>query len=108
METEKGEKIKGDYFILCTGGVSYPQTGSEGDGHKIAKKLGHNIKELKPSLVPLETKEEWVKDLQGLALKNVEIKINKTLKIKHYIKILEKCYLLILAYLVLLCSQLVV
>lgn len=37
METEKGEKIKGDYFILCTGGVSYPQTGSEGDGHKIAK-----------------------------------------------------------------------
>ncbi|ABS32432.1 BaiN/RdsA family NAD(P)/FAD-dependent oxidoreductase [Clostridium botulinum] len=83
VETEKGEKIKGDYFILCTGGVSYPQTGSEGDGHKIAKKLGHNIKELKPSLVPLETKEEWVKDLQGLALKNVEIKIidskNKTL-----------------------------
>lgn len=83
VETEKGEKIKGDYFILCTGGVSYPQTGSEGDGHKIAEKLGHNIKKLKPSLVPLETKEEWIKDLQGLALKNVEIRVidskNKTL-----------------------------
>ncbi|EJO5348801.1 NAD(P)/FAD-dependent oxidoreductase [Clostridium botulinum] len=82
LETEKGEKIKGDYFILCTGGISYPQTGCDGDGHKIAKTLGHNIQKLKPSLVPLETKEEWVKDLQGLALKNIELKIvdykNKT------------------------------
>lgn len=83
IETENKEKIYGDYFILCTGGVSYPQTGSEGDGHKISEDLGHNIKELKPALVPLETKEEWVKELQGLSLKNVEIKIvdekNKTL-----------------------------
>ncbi len=83
VETDNGEKINGDYFILCTGGISYPQTGSEGDGHKIAETLGHNIKDLKPSLVPLETKEEWVKDLQGLSLKNIEIKLmdsnNKTL-----------------------------
>ncbi|NFA62121.1 NAD(P)/FAD-dependent oxidoreductase [Clostridium sporogenes] len=75
VETEKGEKIKGDYFILCTGGVSYPQTGSTGDGHKISEKLGHNIKKLEPSLVPLDAKEEWVKELQGLSLKNVELKI---------------------------------
>ncbi len=60
---------------MCTGGISYPQTGSTGDGHKIAEKLGHNIKKLEPSLVPLDTQEEWVKELQGLSLKNVELKI---------------------------------
>jgi len=59
--------------ILATGGASYGKTGSTGDGFKIAKKLGHTIVKLKPSLVPLKTKESWVKELQGLALKNVRI-----------------------------------
>lgn len=60
-----------DSVIIATGGMSYPATGSTGDGYKFAKKAGHSIVELKPSLVPLITKEKWVKDLQGLSLKNV-------------------------------------
>lgn len=70
------EKIKADKIILATGGKSYPLTGSTGDGYKFAKKLGHTITELKPSLVPLVTYEaEMHKTLQGLSLKNVEIKL---------------------------------
>ncbi|MBI5873027.1 MAG: NAD(P)/FAD-dependent oxidoreductase [Candidatus Omnitrophica bacterium] len=60
-------------IILSTGGVSYPETGSTGDGLKIAKSLGHQVSELYPGLVPLETEETFVKELQGLALKNVRI-----------------------------------
>lgn len=75
--------IKGDYFILCTGGLSYPQTGSSGEGYSFAKSLGHNIIKLRPSLVPIEIEEDYVKDLQGLSLKNIEICIknsnNKTI-----------------------------
>ena len=70
------EKIKADKIILATGGKSYPLTGSTGDGYKFAKKLGHTITELKPSLVPLVTYEEELHtSLQGLSLKNVEIKL---------------------------------
>lgn len=80
---ENGEKITGDHFIMCTGGVSYPQTGSNGEGLKICSDIGHNIVEPKPSLVPIEIKEEFVKELQGLALKNIELTLkdgkNKTL-----------------------------
>jgi predicted Rossmann fold flavoprotein len=68
-----GRKIKCDSIILATGGLSYPSTGSTGDGYKLAESLGHSIIELKPSLVPLETSEEWVKELQGLSLKNITI-----------------------------------
>ncbi|KYH35743.1 tRNA uridine 5-carboxymethylaminomethyl modification enzyme MnmG [Clostridium tepidiprofundi DSM 19306] len=67
--------IKGDCFILCTGGMSYPQTGSTGDGFKFSKKLGHNVITPMGALVPIEVKEDWIKDLQGLSLKNVEIKV---------------------------------
>jgi predicted Rossmann fold flavoprotein len=78
-------KVKKDYFtldlgndnhmaakkvILATGGVSYPSTGSTGDGLDIAEKLGHKITPLKPGLVPLKTDEEWVKELQGISLEN--------------------------------------
>jgi len=70
---KNGKSITGDYFIMCTGGVSYPQTGSDGEGLKLCKGIGHNIIELKPSLVPVEIEEEFVKELQGLALKNVEL-----------------------------------
>ena len=70
------ETIKADKIILATGGKSYPLTGSTGDGYKFAKKLGHTITELKPSLVPLVTYEEELHtSLQGLSLKNVEIKL---------------------------------
>lgn len=70
------ETLKADKIILATGGKSYPLTGSTGDGYKFAKKLGHTITELKPSLVPLVTYEaEMHKTLQGLSLKNVEIKL---------------------------------
>lgn len=67
--------IKGDYFVLCTGGMSYPQTGSSGEGYNFAEELGHNIAEIKPSLVPITVEEEWIKELQGLSLKNVELSI---------------------------------
>ncbi|WP_195263108.1 NAD(P)/FAD-dependent oxidoreductase [Clostridium sp. 1001275B_160808_H3] len=67
--------IKADYFIIATGGVSYPLTGSKGDGLRFSRKLGHNITELKPSLVPIELTNGWVKELTGLTLKNIEISI---------------------------------
>lgn len=67
------EIIKTGKAILATGGLSYPRTGSTGDGYRMAEKLGHSIVSLKPALVPLETKEGFVKDLQGLALKNVSV-----------------------------------
>lgn len=78
VKTSSSKTIKGDYFILATGGVSYPQTGSSGKGHEIAKFLGHNVTPLKPSLVPVETVEDWVKELQGLSLKNVEITLKNS------------------------------
>ena len=58
--------------IVCTGGSSYPATGSSGDGFRFARKLGHRVITPRPALVPLKTAEEWVKELQGLALRNVE------------------------------------
>ncbi|WP_026652747.1 NAD(P)/FAD-dependent oxidoreductase [Butyrivibrio proteoclasticus] len=64
-----------DACIICTGGLSYPSTGSTGDGYEFAKSLGHTIKEPLPSLVPFEIKESWCKDLQGLSLKNVGLKM---------------------------------
>ncbi len=71
------ETIYADKVILATGGKSYPLTGSTGDGYEIAKKLGHTITEIKPSLVPLEVYESKVcQQLQGLSLKNVAIKIS--------------------------------
>ncbi|MFT8314434.1 MAG: NAD(P)/FAD-dependent oxidoreductase [Clostridium sp.] len=78
--TDDGKLIKGDHFIICTGGLSYPQTGSTGDGLVFAKKAGHNITKIKPSLVPIEVKEPWIKDLQGLSLKNVELLIKNNHK----------------------------
>ncbi len=61
-----------DRVILCTGGVSYPLTGSDGDGHRMLAKLGVRVTELKPSLVPIETKENFA-PLSGLTLKNVTL-----------------------------------
>ncbi|WP_238882660.1 NAD(P)/FAD-dependent oxidoreductase [Clostridium sp. YIM B02551] len=72
---ENNQKVSGDHFIIATGGKSYPLTGSRGEGYKFAQKLGHKIVSLKPSLVPIELKEEWVKELMGLSLKNIQVKL---------------------------------
>lgn len=86
VETNKEKEIKtleAEKVILATGGKSYPLTGSTGDGYQIAKKLGHTVTPIKPSLVPLESHNiKECKNLQGLSLKNVEIKLQDTSKNK--------------------------
>lgn len=66
-----GSSVTADAVILATGGVSYPVTGSTGDGHRMAEAMGHAVSPLQPSLVPLETVDQWPKTLQGLSLVNV-------------------------------------
>ncbi|ACL76084.1 NAD(P)/FAD-dependent oxidoreductase [Ruminiclostridium cellulolyticum] len=68
-----GSTLEAESVILAVGGMSYPGTGSTGDGYEMARKLGHTVTPLKPSLVPLITREEWIHDLQGLSLKNVAV-----------------------------------
>ncbi|KOA20911.1 ferredoxin--NADP reductase [Clostridium homopropionicum DSM 5847] len=80
LTLENGNKIYGDYFIFATGGVSYPQTGSTGDGYRFSKELGHSVVEPKAALVPIEVKEQYIKDLQGLSLVNVELSIKENEK----------------------------
>lgn len=70
---ENNECLDCNVIVIATGGLSYPVTGSTGDGYKFAKYLGHNITKLYPSLVPLKTKQSWVSDLSGLSLKNVKV-----------------------------------
>ena len=65
------EIFKAPSVILACGGASYPRTGSTGDGYRLAQKAGHTIIPIRPFLIPLEVKETWVKDLQGVSLKNV-------------------------------------
>lgn len=66
-----GTEVTGDTCIVATGGLSYQATGSTGDGHRFAETLGHTVTECMPSLVPMECKEGWVMELQGLSLRNV-------------------------------------
>jgi len=73
--TAKGDFYKADSVILATGGASYPGTGSNGEGFKIAQAVGHNIVDLHPALVPLECEEDWVKNWQGLSLRNINAKV---------------------------------
>jgi hypothetical protein len=70
-------------YIFCTGGKSYPITGSTGDGFKWASDLGHSISELSPALVPIKLKEDWARDLQGLVLRDVKITVLENNK-KHF------------------------
>ncbi len=74
---ENGETRNFDAVILACGGKSYPSTGSDGNFFKILAKWGHQITPLAPGLVPLNTKEDWPRDLQGLALKNVVLTLYK-------------------------------
>lgn len=79
-----GKKIKGDYYIIATGGISYPQTGSTGDGYKFAEKAGHTIVRPRAALISITVEEQWIKELSGLSLKNVE------LSLKHKNKVIYK------------------
>ena len=74
VETSQGF-IECDSVVVATGGLSYPMTGSTGDGFKFAKKCGHKVTSLYPSLVPLKVKEKWVSELMGLSLKNIEVSV---------------------------------
>jgi hypothetical protein len=67
--------IEASAVIIATGGVSYPKTGSTGEGYKLAKMAGHTVVSPESALVPLETEDEWVNNLQGLTLKNVQITV---------------------------------
>ena len=68
-----GRKVYGDAVIIATGGISYPSTGSTGDGYRFAGKCGHKVTELSPSLVPMEVKEWYAGELMGLSLRNIEM-----------------------------------
>ena len=68
-----GEAVMADAVIVATGGLSYPSTGSTGDGYVFARAAGHGVADCFPSLVPFETKEDWCRELQGLTLKNVRL-----------------------------------
>ena len=70
-----GEEIKGNNFVLATGGKSHPETGSTGDGFKWLKEIGHKVIEPNPSLVPIKVRESWIAELAGITLENVGISI---------------------------------
>jgi len=78
-----GQKIMSGHVILATGGNSYPATGSNGEGYKLARQVGHSIKKIKPALVPLETEGDVAGRLQGLTLKNVKVVVWVNDKKKH-------------------------
>jgi len=84
VKLKNGSRIDCDSVIIATGGLSYPKTGSTGDGYVMAKECGHVIIPPKPSLVPLEVHEDWVRELQGLTLKNVSILLTDTKGKKIY------------------------
>lgn len=73
--TKDGSRDFADAVILATGGISYPLTGSTGDGHKMAQGMGHTITKMSPALTPLEIEGSVCKELQGLSLKNVTASI---------------------------------
>lgn len=75
VSVNSGKFIRCSSVVIATGGVSYPRTGSTGDGYKFARKLGHTITQLSPSLVPLVIKSPYIPALMGLSLKNVAVKV---------------------------------
>ena len=68
-----GGEIECEAAVICTGGLSYPGTGSTGDGYRMAMELGHTIRPCRPSLVPLESPDAWCREMQGFSLRNVEL-----------------------------------
>ncbi len=77
VQFKNGQVKRCKRVVLATGGASYPQTGSTGDGYRFTRQLGHTISRIKPSLVPLETEENWVKKTNNLKLKNIKISLFK-------------------------------
>ena len=75
VKLSNGGILKADDVIVATGGFSYQTTGSTGDGYRFAKEAGHTVTDICPSLVPLNAKEEYVRQMQGLSLKNVNVRI---------------------------------
>lgn len=75
VELTDGTRLPADKVIVATGGFSYQTTGSTGDGYRFARELGHTVTDIRPSLVPFYTVEPYVTQLQGLSLKNVEVRI---------------------------------
>lgn len=78
-----GRLVPADAVIVATGGLSYPTTGSTGDGYRFAENHGHTVTELSPALVPFEVREPVVKELQGLSLRNIEARILKGKKVLY-------------------------
>ena len=78
VQLTTGEKCLADAVIICTGGASYPTTGSTGDGYSLAREAGHSIQKPMPALIPIETRESWPSMLSGLSLKNVALRAWKT------------------------------
>ena len=72
---KSGKKVTADAVIVATGGLSYPTTGSDGDGYKFAKAAGHTVTSLSPALVPFICAEDDVRSLQGLSLRNIEVTV---------------------------------
>lgn len=80
VKTEQGENISAHAVVLATGGLSYPLTGSRGDGHYMAQELGHTIVPVKPSLIPLVEDGGWCSRMQGLSLRNVHLTVKNQKK----------------------------
>ena len=75
VRLSSGIELHADAVIIATGGISYPSTGSTGDGYRFARECGHKVADLSPALVPMEVKEWYARELMGLSLRNVEIRI---------------------------------
>ena len=83
IRLRNGAEILGDKVIVATGGFSYQATGSTGDGYTFAKETGHTVTQLRPALVPIATKEEFVTQMQGLALKNIRFTVKDGKKVLY-------------------------
>ena len=77
VELADHTKMHADAVIVATGGISYPSTGATGDGYRMAEESGHKMVSPTPALVPMETKELWVRELQGLSLRNVRMSVTR-------------------------------
>lgn len=83
VRLRNGAEILGEKVIVATGGFSYQATGSTGDGYTFAKEAGHTVTQLRPALVPIATKEEYVMQMQGLALKNIRFTVKDGKKVLY-------------------------
>lgn len=78
VELENGERLEAYAVVVCTGGLSYPLTGSTGDGYELARQAGHTVTTLRPSLIPLISGDQWCREMQGLSLRNCALKVIDT------------------------------